>query len=160
MSLDRAGKGQVGITFNDYQIYVKAASALPPGAASNVQEAFGDVFNPVRDNIIALGQVSSLRGILNYISTGQTDWAKILTAPTPENEILPTFSPAKDADIKPFQRAVIIRCLRPDRAIFASINYISSFLGPEFTEFPSASLDNIAVEAGNTSPVIFLLSAG
>ena len=162
ISLDRldTNSDTSGITFNDYQIYIKAGAALPPGAASNVQESFGEMFDPIRDNLIALSQVSSLRGILNYISTSQSDWAKLLTSPTPEQDQLPVFSPAKDSDIKPFQKAVIIRCLRPDRAIFASMKYIGEFLGEEYNEYPSVSLDNIAAEAGNSSPVIFLLSPG
>ncbi|OHT09327.1 Dynein heavy chain family protein [Tritrichomonas foetus] len=162
MSLDKVDKNgnSMGITFNDYQIYIKAGSALPPGASSNVQESFGEIFDPVRDNLIALSQVSSLRGILNYISTSQSDWGKLLTSPAPEQDQLPVFSPAKESDIKPFQRAVIIRCLRPDRAIFASTKYIQEFLGDEYIEYPSVSLDNIASEAGNNLPVIFLLSPG
>ncbi|KAK8835297.1 Dynein heavy chain 5, axonemal [Tritrichomonas musculus] len=162
MSLDKVDKNgnSMGITFNDYQIYIKAGAALPPGASSNVQESFGDIFNPIRDNLIALSQVSSLRGILNYITTSQSDWARLLTSPNPEEEPLPAFSPSKESDIKPFQKAVIIRCIRPDRAIFASSKYIQEFLGDEYIEYPPVNLDNIAVEAGNASPVIFLLSPG
>jgi hypothetical protein len=133
---------------------------LPPGAASNVQESLGEVFDPIRDNLIALSQVSSLRGILNYVASGQGDWAKLLTVPAPENDPLPVFAPGKESEIKPFQRGVIIRCLFPDRAIFASTNCILAFLGPEFTQFPAVSLDTVAVEAGNASLVIFLLSPG
>jgi dynein heavy chain len=49
--------------------------------------------------------------------------------------------------------------LLPDRAIFATKNYIVQFLAASFTEYPTGSLDNVAIEAGNKSPVIFLVSA-
>lgn len=73
---------------------------------------------------------------------------------------LPNFGQTKPEDVKPFTRALIIRCLRTDRAIFAAKNYIAQFFGPQFNEYPNVSLDAIAQEAGNASPVIFLLSAG
>jgi dynein heavy chain len=67
ISLERLNPAN-GISFNDYQVFVKAGNALPPGASSSVQESLGEIFDPVRDNLFALGQVSSLRGILGYIS--------------------------------------------------------------------------------------------
>jgi hypothetical protein len=57
------------------------------------------------------------------------------------------------------RRALVVRCLGPGRAIFASSKYITDSLAPEFTEFPAVSRDAIASEARNSSPVIFLLPA-
>ncbi|OHT04931.1 Dynein heavy chain family protein [Tritrichomonas foetus] len=148
------------IDFNDYQTYIKAGAALAPGASSNLDEPLEPIFEPVKDNIIALSQLNSLRGLISHIAASPSDWSKLMTSPTPEEDPLPSFGQAKPEDVKPFTRAVIIRSLRPDRAIFASTKYIGEFLGKQFIEFPSVQMDQIAAEAGNKSPVIFLLSPG
>ena len=148
------------IDFNDYQTYIKAGAALAPGASSNIDEPLDPIFDPVKDNIIALSQLNSLRGLITHISGSTSEWAKLMTSPTPEEDPLPSFGQTNPEDVKPFIRAVIIRSLRPDRAIFASTKYICDFLGKEYIEFPSVQMDQISAEAGNKSPIIFLLSPG
>ena len=148
------------IDFNDYQTYIKAGAALAPGAGSNIDETLDPIFDSVRDNIIALSQLNSLRGLISHIAGSPHEWAKLMSSPTPEEDPLPNFGQTKPEDVKPFTRAVIIRSLRPDRAIFASNKYIADFLGKEYMDFPSVQLDKVSAEAGNKSPVIFLLSPG
>ncbi|OHS96678.1 Dynein heavy chain family protein [Tritrichomonas foetus] len=148
------------IDFNDYQTYIKAGAALAPGASSNMDEPLDPVFESVRDNIMALSQLNSLRGLISHISGSPHEWAKLMSSQAPEEDPLPNFGQTKPEDVKPFTRAVIIRALRPDRAIFASTKYIVEFLGKEFIEFPNVQMDKVAAEAGNKSPVIFLLSPG
>ncbi|KAK8898529.1 Dynein heavy chain 5, axonemal [Tritrichomonas musculus] len=154
------GADQNPIDFNDYQTYIKAGAALAPGASSNIDEQLDPIFEPVRDNIIALSQLNSLRGLISHIAGSTSEWAKLMTSQTPEEDPLPNFGQTKPEDVKPFTRAIIVRSLRPDRAIFASMKYISDFLGKQFSEFPNTNLDQIAAEAGPKSPVIFLLSPG
>jgi dynein heavy chain len=148
------------IDASDYQTFIKAGAALSAASAANMDEPLGDVFEPVRDNIIALSTLNSLRGFITHISGATSEWARLMASPSPEEDPLPNFGQTKPEEVKPFTKALIIRCLRPDRAIFAAKNYITQFLGPSFTEYPNVSLDNVAIEAGNKSPVIFLLSAG
>ncbi|KAH0792655.1 Dynein heavy chain family protein [Histomonas meleagridis] len=146
------------IDFNDYQTFIKAGSILTGNVT--IDEQLPEIFEPVRDNIIALSKLNSLRGFISHISSSPLEWTKLMTSQTPENDPLPNFGQTKQEDVKPFIRAIIIRCLRPDRAIAASQNYIQQFLGKQYMEFPSISIDDIAVEAGNKSPIIFLLSPG
>ena len=148
------------IDFNDYQTFIKAGAALPPGASGNTDEHLPEQFEAIRDNVIALSQLNSLRGLITHITGSTQEWSRLLSSQTPEEDPLPNFGQTKPEDVKPFTKALIIRCLRPDRAIFAAKNYIAEFLGPQFNEYPNVSLDAIAQEAGNASPVIFLLSPG
>ena len=141
--------------FNDYQIFIKAGAALTGG------DRYGDVqlpeiFSAVRDNVLALSQISLFKGHFSEIAENVSEWRKIMESPTPETENIPKICEG----MQPFHRAVVIRCLRPDRAIFAANQYISEVLGKEYIEYPATSLDKISIEAGNKSPVIFLLSPG
>jgi dynein heavy chain len=79
-----------------------------------------------------------------------------MTSQTPEKDQIPGYN----GPDTPFFHAIIIRCLRPDRAIFASNKYISETLGKQSMEYRVINTDNIAAEAGIDSHVICLLSAG
>jgi dynein heavy chain len=85
-----------------------------------------------------------------------------MASPMPETQMLPNFG---QTEVKLFTKALIVRCLRPDRTIFGAKIYIAESLGKlendqTYNDYPKVSLDSIAAEAGNRSPVIFLLSAG
>ena len=73
----------------------------------------------------------------------------------PENESLPRIC----ENILPFHRAVVIRCLRLDWAIFAANIFIAESLIKESLEYSRPGLDFISAEAKNLSPIIYLLSA-
>jgi dynein heavy chain len=89
-------------------------------------------------------------------SNSSNEWAKLMTSQTPEKDQIPRYN----GPDTPFFHAIIIRCLRPDRVIFASNKYISETLGNQFMELSVINTDNIADEAGINPPVIYLLSAG
>ena len=141
--------------FNDYQIFIKGGAAATGGDKLNDIQ-LPEFFSSVRDNVLALSQISLFKGHFAEIVENGSEWRKIMESPTPEQETIPKICEG----MQPFHRAVVIRCLRPDRAIFAANQYISETLGKEFIEYPAISLDKISVEAGNKSPVIFLLSPG
>eukprot|EP01084_Bolivina_argentea_P249861 418441_1 len=65
-----------------------------------------------------------------------------------------------DNKLNEFQRMIILRCLRPDRVVFAAKNFISNNLGSEFTEPPSLNLENVFNDSTSITPIIFVLSIG
>jgi dynein heavy chain len=141
--------------FNDYQIFLKAGAAFSGG--DKMQDfVLPDVFSSCRDNVLALTQISLFKGHSTAFTEDTIGWKRIMESQTPENEPLPKIC----ENMQPFHRAVVIRCLRPDRAIFAANIFINESLGKEFLEYSMPGLDLISAEAKNLSPVIYLLSPG
>ena len=55
---------------------------------------------------------------------------------------------------------IIVRCLRPDRIVFATTAFIINNLGQKFTEPPVLDLNSVLSDSMPTSPLIFVLSPG
>ena len=53
-----------------------------------------------------------------------------------------------------------MRCLRPDRVIFAATTYVANALGRKFVEPPVLDLAETYGDSTPLSPLIFVLSAG
>ena len=58
------------------------------------------------------------------------------------------------------QRMIIVRCLRPDRIVFATTSFIVNNLGQKFTEPPVLDLGSVLADSMPTTPLIFVLSPG
>lgn len=63
-------------------------------------------------------------------------------------------------EMRAFIQMVMIRCLREDRTLVASSNFIGSVLGQDYTEPISYPIEGIWAESLPHIPVLFLLSAG
>ena len=58
------------------------------------------------------------------------------------------------------QRTIIVRCLRPDRIIFATTAFIINNLGQKYTEPPVLDLNSVLADSQPDLPLIFVLSPG
>ena len=84
---------------------------------------------------------------------------------TPEKTKLPL--DWKRLDSAPFQKLLVLRCLRPDRLTTAVSNWTYEALpnGPSYVNIDQGSsfadiLENVLVDCTNTTPIFFILSAG
>ena len=60
-----------------------------------------------------------------------------------------------------FRKLLLIRCVREDRAMLATTEYINDCLGEAFTDTYTSNYDDILVNEINASiPTCFLLSLG
>ncbi len=75
----------------------------------------------------------------------------------PESAELPSEWESKCNEL---QRLLLVRCLRPDRVVFAATGYASSALGRRFVEPPVLDLGETLNDSTAQSPLIFVLSAG
>ena len=57
-------------------------------------------------------------------------------------------------------RLIIVRCLRPDRIVFAVTAFIVNNLTAKFTEPPVLDLGSVLADSMATTPLIFVLSPG
>jgi dynein heavy chain len=94
-----------GVDASDYQTFIKAGAMLSAGSAANMDEPLGDVFEPVRDNIISLSALNSHRGFITHISGAPSEWAKLMSSSALEEDPLPNFGQMKPEEVKPFTNA-------------------------------------------------------
>lgn len=59
-----------------------------------------------------------------------------------------------------FQRMLFVRCLREDRLSFCISSFITSYLGPKFTEPPVLDVKTVLDDSTARVPLIFVLSPG
>jgi dynein heavy chain len=59
-----------------------------------------------------------------------------------------------------FQRLLILRALRPDKFVPAVATFVTSTLGPRFTEPPPFDLASAFADSSATTPLLFVLSPG
>ncbi|XP_026333708.1 dynein heavy chain 1, axonemal-like isoform X2 [Hyposmocoma kahamanoa] len=65
-----------------------------------------------------------------------------------------------DTQIDPFQKLLIVKCLRPDKLVPAMLDYVVVGLGARFVEPQPADLAALYAESDPLSPIIFVLSTG
>ena len=75
---------------------------------------------------------------------------------TPEAAPVPYY----DDHLTPFERLLLVRCLREDRTMLAAAPYIKTLLGPEYMDPQPLDLKAVVSEAGPATPLLFLLSHG
>ena len=69
-------------------------------------------------------------------------------------------APPFDAALTPFQRLLVLRCLRPDKVLAGARAFVAATLGPRFVEPPPLDLAAAFGESGPATPLVFVLSAG
>jgi dynein heavy chain len=62
--------------------------------------------------------------------------------------------------LTPFQKMMILRCLRPDKVTESIVDFVTESLGSRFVEPPRFDLNRSFKDSSNTVPLVFILSAG
>jgi len=111
------------------------------------------------DHITELDKLYNFRNIASSFSSNAREWKSWHRHNEPETSAvrLPGEWENKCTEL---QRIIIVRCLRPDRIVFAVTSFIVNNLGQKFTEPPQLDLTQVVVESVPTSPLIFVLSPG
>jgi len=68
--------------------------------------------------------------------------------------------PKSMADLDDFQAVLVLRCIRPDRVVPATLDFITSKLGEKFVTPPPFDLAGSYADSNSLSPLIFILSPG
>jgi hypothetical protein len=108
--------------FNDYQIFLKGDSAYSGGDKGG-DLIVSEIFAAVKDNVLALTQISLFKEHQNETLDNVPERRKVMESSSPDMEPLPKFC----------------EYMMPSTMV---------------------SMGKISIEAGNKSPIIFLLSAG
>lgn len=60
----------------------------------------------------------------------------------------------------PFQRLLVVRCLRFDKLVPGIQSFVSTCMGKKFIEPPPFDLNEGFEDSSNVSPLVFVLSPG
>ena len=135
---------------------------LKGGAALSMAEARVKPFAWIPDkawlNVISLseGAAKAFKMLPDYISRSEKAWKEWYDVEAPENTPVPEI----DDRLEPFDRLLVVRALREDRAMLAALNYVSSILGKEYAEPLQLDFEQVIDSTTGQIPIIFLLSQG
>ncbi len=65
-----------------------------------------------------------------------------------------------NARLSPFQKLLVLRTLRPEKAVHGMAEWVEKTLGPKFARAPPFDLDEVYAHSSNTTPLLFILSPG
>ncbi|XP_054274165.1 dynein axonemal heavy chain 2 [Macrosteles quadrilineatus] len=109
------------------------------------------------DNITELDKLGGFHGVCDSLEQFPRDWREWYLAEEPET--LPLIGEWQDI-CNEFQRMLFVRCLREDRLSFCISSFITSYLGPKFTEPPVLDVKTVLDDSSARVPLIFVLSPG
>ena len=94
---------------------------------------------------------------LQAFESAPEKWKYIYDSKTPHTEELPQPWQTKLTD---FQRMILLRVIRPDKAVPLARLFVDTKLGAKFTEPPPFDLGKSYNDSIATQPLIFVLSPG
>lgn len=95
------------------------------------------------------------------ISRNEPAWQAWIEENEPENSPIPDLADKIASDpISHFLQLCLIRCVREDRALLASVKFISEVLGVQYIQPVTDSVEELWKESAINVPALFLLSAG
>jgi dynein heavy chain len=109
------------------------------------------------DNLTELEQLSVFQGLASGMDQNIREWKQWFMSSAPEDEMLPGVWNNKCNEM---QTMMILRCIRPDRVLFAISKYVSNNMGPQFCDPPAFNLSAVYETSSTTMPLVFVLSPG
>jgi dynein heavy chain len=111
------------------------------------------------DQITCLEKLPAFKNLAHSLEQNSSEWRAWYRSEDPPPEKL---SPPGEWQSKrtEFQTMLILRCLRPDRVVFAARSFIAANLGHQFIETPPFNLQGCYHDSDALTPLIFVLSPG
>jgi dynein heavy chain len=155
------------LTPNDIGMFLKAGAVLD--IKSERQNPFKWMLDKVWLNILALSrhafgqeQLLFFREVVDFISRNDAAWKKWYDENEPESCQVPDYEEriVMEKTLGPFVRLALVRCVREDRTVIASQQFINNLLHEKFTAPVTDFIEDIFDESSNRVPVLYLLTAG
>eukprot|EP00792_Barthelona_sp_PAP020_P008883 TRINITY_DN3255_c1_g1_i1.p1 TRINITY_DN3255_c1_g1~~TRINITY_DN3255_c1_g1_i1.p1 ORF type:complete len:3803 (+),score=1118.83 TRINITY_DN3255_c1_g1_i1:106-11514(+) len=145
------------ITFSEFSVLIKGGASVDRRHLSDRPYQWLPDYAWL--NIVALAQnVGAFSTLIADLGAhNETLWRAFYDMEDPENRLLTEIFGNR---LSPFYQLLLVRSIRPDRAMLAAQNYIRDRLGNEFVEPPPLSLESINIESQPNSPIVSLLSLG
>ena len=103
-----------------------------------------------------LVQMENFRNLDRDFEQNAKRWKSLVDAEAPEKEKLPGDWNKKE----PLQKLCIMRCLRPDRMIYATQGFIIEKIGKKYVDVQQLPFEESFKESGFATPMFFILSPG
>eukprot|EP01083_Nonionella_stella_P177342 623003_1 len=150
---------QSKIDVSQYLFFLRGGIIInkPPNFPTNVNSEW--LSDRAWEHIYCLStQFAKIFGdLIDSINQNGRGWKQWYTDAQPE---IARFPGDWDNKLNEFQRMIILRCLRPDRVVFAAKQFILNNLGRQFIEPPSLNLETVYSDSTALTPIIFILSSG
>jgi dynein heavy chain len=104
-----------------------------------------------------LNQLPHFNGILDDFIKSSDRWQKIYDSVSPETETLPL---PWNTKLDPFQKVIMIRCIRLDKMVNMILQFVTEVMGKRFVEPPVPNLATVFKDSRSDIPIIFVLSTG
>ncbi|XP_043932324.1 dynein axonemal heavy chain 1 [Protopterus annectens] len=108
-------------------------------------------------DVLALTELKTFADFAEDFKINLKEFRVIFDSADPHREPLPGKWHSK---LDPFQKLLILRCLRGDKVMNAMQDFVSSNLGQRFIEPQTSDLSAVFKESSPTIPLIFVLSPG
>ena len=145
------------------------AFLLRGGATLDIGSVRGNSFkwmtNEVWLNIVQLSQQCKFYADLTgKMVANEAAWRRWYEDNQPENKTIPDYEHrlTDEADVGPFLKLLLVRCLRIDRTILMSKEFLRNTkeMGPTYVEPVTDTIESVYDDMCSEVPVIFLLSRG
>eukprot|EP00304_Pavlova_gyrans_P012708 CAMPEP_0206041750 /NCGR_PEP_ID=MMETSP1466-20131121/6142_1 /ASSEMBLY_ACC=CAM_ASM_001126 /TAXON_ID=44452 /ORGANISM="Pavlova gyrans, Strain CCMP608" /LENGTH=4121 /DNA_ID=CAMNT_0053416453 /DNA_START=38 /DNA_END=12403 /DNA_ORIENTATION=- len=107
--------------------------------------------------LCAADDIPSLFGLAEHVAANLGEWKKLYMAEAPHSAPLPEPWQGK---LKPFQRLLVLKLLRPEKVVFGTTVFIGAQLGDQFVEPPPFDLEATFKDSAARTPLIFVLVSG
>ncbi|XP_078610604.1 dynein axonemal heavy chain 3-like isoform X1 [Branchiostoma floridae x Branchiostoma japonicum] len=106
--------------------------------------------------LVRASNLDQLGGLFEHVRDNINEWKKIYDSSTPHTDTLPD---PWDM-LSGLHRMVVLRCLRPDKIVPATQDFIIDNMGRTFVEPPTFDLAGSFADSNCCAPLIFVLSPG
>lgn len=148
---------------SDLTLFLRGGAALDIDSVR--RKPFSWISNEAWLNVIELSQsIKFFQNLPNDMASNESMWRRWYEDNEPEAIGIPDYETkiAEVANIGPFYKLLLVRCLRMDRCQLMSKWYIKNTeeMGPKYVEPVTDTMESIVDEMNAVTPVIFLLSTG
>ena len=148
---------------SDVTLFLRGGAALDINSVN--RKPFPWMNNDVWLNIVRLSQSNNFySNLIADMTANESSWKRWYEDNEPEQMTIPDYEQRllDNVDIGPFLRLLLVRCLRVDRSILASKEFIRSTkqMGVAYVEPITDTIEMVFDDMLPNVPVIFLLSRG
>jgi dynein heavy chain len=150
----RMMQGSKSLDPDEWRFFLTGAVVLSEGKTNPVSEWLP---KKVWDDIEGLGRLPAFAGLADSLVRCPLPWQNYYDLPEPQNAALPD---GWDSKLKPFQKLLVLRCLRPGKTLPGMQIFVAAQMGKEYLEPPLFDLEGTFAESTSATPLVFILSPG
>ncbi|CAL8266095.1 unnamed protein product [Lota lota] len=109
------------------------------------------------DEVCRLEEMELFHGLRRDMARLRDQWKEVYDSPNPHHAPFPGEWQER---LGPFQKMLVIRCLRPDKIVPVVQEFVADSLGRPFIEAPPFNLGAAFLDSHCCAPLIFILSPG